>query len=385
MRRAILLLAVSLLLAGRLDAQIGKRVSVHAGTPEDKALTEINATTDPAKKLELLNRFLAEFGQGEMALLAYELLISHHHEAKDIEKVYEYGEKALAADPGSFSIAMMLFRVAQEQNDAARLFAYGEKIGNILAQFKASGPPEGTEAAAWEQRKADTLAEEEGNIQYVQYTLFNAAYQNPNAEEKAAQMERYAMAFPDSQYTANAEAIAAGLLRQSQNFQKMQAFAQKALERNPENPGMLLLLSDYWSETGTQLDQAEAYATKLLEVLAKMEKPAHLTDEQWMQQKSLQEGLGHSALGQIHIHKNRNAQAVEAFRAANPLLKDDAVSYARNLYRLGFVLAKMQRIPEARNVLAEAVAINSPYRPLAQDVLNRIGGAPAKAPPKKRP
>jgi hypothetical protein len=385
MRRAILLLAVFVLLAGRLDAQIGKRVTVHAGTPEDKALTEINATTDPAKKLELLNRFLAEFGQGEMALLAYELLISYHHEAKDIEKVYEYGEKALAADPGSFSIALMLFRVAQEQNDAARLFAYGEKIGTILAQFKASGPPEGTEAAAWEQRKADTLAEEEGNIQYVQYTLFDAAYQNPNAEEKAAQMERYAMAFPDSQYTANAEAIAAGLLRQLQNFQKMQAFAQKALERNPENPGMLLLLSDYWSETGTQLDQAEEYAKKLLEVLGKMEKPAHLTDEQWTQQKSLQEGLGHSALGQVHIHKNRNAQAVEAFRAASPLLKSDTVSYARNLYRLGFVLAKMQRIPEARATLAEAVAINSPYRPLAQDVLNRIGGAPAKAPPKKRP
>ena len=60
--------------------------------------------------------------------------------------------------------------------------------------------------------------------------------------------------------------------------------------------------------------------------------------------------------------------------AQTPLLKSDSGSYARNLYRLGFVLAKMQRIPEARATLTEAVAINSPYRALAQDVLNRIGG-----------
>ncbi|MGB8524419.1 MAG: hypothetical protein WCD43_15755, partial [Candidatus Acidiferrales bacterium] len=58
----------------------------------------------------------------------------------------------------------------------------------------------------------------------------------------------------------------------------------------------------------------------------------------------------------------------------SPLLKSNTVLYARNLYRLGFTLAKMQRIPEARTVLTEAVSINSPYKAKAQETLNKIGG-----------
>src|SRR5207253_6272316 len=63
MRRSLMILVtvvMSLALAPLLGAQIGKRVSIGAGTPEDKALAEINAATDPAQKLALIDKFLAE-------------------------------------------------------------------------------------------------------------------------------------------------------------------------------------------------------------------------------------------------------------------------------------------------------------------------------------
>jgi len=69
---------------------------------------------------------------------------------------------------------------------------------------------------------------------------------------------------------------------------------------------------------------------------------------------------------------------VDAFKQASPLLKSDAFSYGRNLYRLGFTLAKMQRTPEARTVLTEAVSVNSPYKAKAQETLNKIGGSTKK-------
>ncbi len=41
-------------------AQIGKSVPVPAGSDADHALTEINATTDPAQKLALIDKFAAK-------------------------------------------------------------------------------------------------------------------------------------------------------------------------------------------------------------------------------------------------------------------------------------------------------------------------------------
>ncbi|MFZ0086198.1 MAG: hypothetical protein WAK78_13000, partial [Candidatus Acidiferrales bacterium] len=65
-------------------------------------------------------------------------------------------------------------------------------------------------------------------------------------------------------------------------------------------------------------------------------------------------------------------------------LKSDNFSYAQNQYRLGFTLAKMQRIPEARVVLTEVLSYNTPYKQLALDTLNKIGGPITNKPTHKK-
>jgi tetratricopeptide (TPR) repeat protein len=154
--------------------------------------------------------------------------------------------------------------------------------------------------------------------------------------------------------------------------------AQSILTKDPDNISMLLLLADNWSENGQQLDKAAADAKKALDLLGKAKKPDNVTDDQWQKQVSIQKGLAYSALGQVYVNNNQNAQAVDAFKQASPLLKSDAFSYGRNLYRLGFTLAKMQRTPEARTVLTEAVSVNSPYKAKAQETLDKIGGSTKK-------
>ena len=150
--------------------------------------------------------------------------------------------------------------------------------------------------------------------------------------------------------------------------------AQRILAADPNNISMLILVSDYWSENNQQLDKAAADAQLALDQLAQAKKPDNLSDEQWQQQVAVEKGLAYSAIGEVNVDKGRNQPAVDAFRQASPLLKSNTVLYARNLYRLGFTLAKMQRIPEARTVLTEAVSINSPYKSKAQETLNKIGG-----------
>jgi tetratricopeptide (TPR) repeat protein len=384
MRRCLIpVLALFAALATPAQAQIGKRIAVQAGSPEDKALSEISATSDPARKLELIDKFFAEYGKGDMAIVGYELYIAYYQAAKNYDKVSEYAEKLLSVDAENFPAAVNLFRAAQEKGDTQKLFAAGERVGALLAQYKAKPAPEGTTAEGWQLQKSSALAEAQDNINYVEYTLFSIGYQTRDPLARAALLERFAAAFPDSPYTANAQTLIASAYQEAQNYPKMLNYGQKILAGDPKNLSMLLLLSDYFSERGEQLDKAEGYAKKALDLLATAKKPevAGLTEDQWAKQVALQKGLAWTSLGQIYINRRRDAQAVEAFRTAAPLLKADQVTYARNQYRMGFALLNLKRVAEARAALTETASINSPYRPLAQEKLKTLAAAPAK----KRP
>ncbi|HLE37742.1 MAG TPA: hypothetical protein VI699_11430 [Candidatus Acidoferrales bacterium] len=384
MRRSLFLLAACILALAALPAraQVGKHVPLHAGTPEDKAFVEISATSDPTQKLRLIDKFLADYGQGDMALIAYELYIQVYLAQKNYDKVFEYGEKTLAIDPDNFNIAVTMFRAAQEKGDPQKMFAVGGTVAGILASFKARPAPDGKDSSTWEAEKSLVLNQLQDNINYVDSTLFSIAYQTQDPMARAALLERYAATFPDSQYANQALSMVVAAYQQANNVPKMIGASRKALAANPENPGILILLADHWSEQGQELDAAEQNARKAIEILSTMPRPEGITDEQWAQQKSLQTGLAWSAIGQTLIHRKRDAQAVDAFRAAAPLLKPAAVTYARNQYRLGFALINLKRLSEARVAFMEAASVESPYRALAQE---KMKGLPASSPAKKSP
>jgi len=374
MRRLSVLVLFIAGFAATAGAQIGKSVTVAAGTDEDKALGEIYAAPDGPGKVALLDKFMADFGKRDMELLGDQLYAQTYLAQKNYAKVYEYGEKALQLDPDNFSTAVNMVHAADEQGDAQKIFTYGEKAAAIINRFKTAPPPAGTSEEQWPAQRKLALQDAQADLSYIQISMVNSAFKTSNAAARAAFCERYVAAFPDSPYTATARDQAAFSYQQAQLPAKMLDTAQKNLEADPNDISMLVLLADYWSESGQQLDKAAVDAQKALDLLAKAQKPENVADDQWQRQVSIQKGLCYSSLGEISVNKNDNQKAVDAFKQAGPLLKSDPVSYARNLYRLGFTLAKMQRTAEARVVLTEAVSINSPYKAKAQETLDKIGG-----------
>jgi tetratricopeptide (TPR) repeat protein len=379
MQRLLLSLGIFFSLAIPAAAQIGKTVSIAAGTDEDKALTEIYAAPEGPAKIALLDKFMAEYGKGDLELLADQLYVQSYLAQKNYPKVYEYGEKALKLDPDSFSVVINMLHAADEQGDTSRMFSLAEKASAILVRYKVAPPPAGSTAGQWSAQKEQSLKDAQPDMEYIERTLFNTAYQTKDPKARAALFERYAAVFPDSPYTLMAREQIAFAYQQAQMAAKMVEAAQNVLAADPDNTSMLVMLADYWSDNGQQLDKAAANAQKAIELLAQAKKPDNVTDEQWQRQISIQKGLAYSSLGEVYVNKSQNAQAVDAFKQANPLLKSDNLSYARNLYRLGFTLAKMQRIPEARVVLTEAVSLNTPYKARAQETLDKIGGSTKKA------
>jgi len=357
---------------------IGKYVPIPAGSDADHAITEINGTADPAQKLALIDKFSSTLAQDDMAIVADDLYVSYYLAQKNYEKAFEYGDKLFALDPDNFANAVNMVRAASEKGDVDKLMAYGEKVPGILQRFKAAPPPTGMEADNWDRQKAATLENNKDNIMYIEQAIFLGVYRSTNAAKRAGLLTHFAQLFPDSPFANQALGVAATSYQQAQNVPKMLEVANGLLAKDPNNIGMLLLLADYYSEKGEQLDKAEASAKKAVTLLGTAPKPDGVTDEQWQQQVSLEKGLARSALGQVSIQKKDNAQAVENFKAAAPLLKADEGGYGRNQYRLGFALLNLKRNAEAKEAFTQSASVNSAYKSLAQAKLKTFDTAAKK-------
>jgi len=364
--------------ASSAGAQIGKRVLIAANSPEDKALSAISAESDPQKKVAMFEDFIQKFAGSDAVVVALEMLQADYLKAQDYPKVWETGERALALDPLDFNVITSMVRAAEQMNDAQTIFAFGERAGAMVKTFKSSPPPTGISPEEWASRRQSDLNGIADDYNYVAYTFYSRAASEPNLAQRIALLESFAAAFPDSAYTGYAYETAAATAQQVNDPAKLVELAQKALALNPHSISMLLLTADSWSESGEKLDQAEKNAREVLVLLPKAQKPANVPDEAWSNQISVQEGLAHSILGQLLIRQQKMSDAIAELKLGTPLLKREPVSYARNQYRLGFALGKLRRLAEARTVLNEVAALDTPYKSLILDLLQQVGGTPRR-------
>lgn len=377
MKRCALFLLL-LATASSAGAQIGKRVLIPANSPEDKALSAITAETDQQKRVAMFEEFVQKFAGSEAILVALEMLQVDYMKARDYPKVLETGESALALDPLDFMVVANMVRAAEQMNDAQKIFALAERAGEMVKKFKSTPPPAGMSKEDWASRQQSDLSAIAEDQNYVAYTFYSRAVSEPNLAQRIALLERFAAAFPDSPYTGYAYEAAAATAQQANDPSKLAELAQKALSLNPDSISMLILTADSGSESGEKLEEAENNARRALALLPKAERPANVPEESWKQQISVQEGLTHSILGQLLIRQQKMMDAIAELKLASPLLKSEVVSYARNQYRLGFALGKLKRLAEARNVLNEVAALNTPYKGLIADLLRQVGGTPAR-------
>lgn len=301
MKRARFLTGLLLLLAMFAPAsmaQLGKTILIPAGSEEDHQLTAINAADDPAAKLKLLEDFSKAHENDDFQVVADEQFVNFYLNAKQYDKVFEYGDKLWAVDPDNYANGVNMVRAGNEKGDFGRVFDSGEKATAILQRYKASPAPEGTAADAWEQQKAQKLEQLKEDQNYVEQSMLSAAYQPKDAGKKADLLVRFAKDFPDSPNGMQALSVAAATYQQAQGSQKMVDLANGILAKDPNNVGMLLLLTDYYSEKGTQLEKAEEYAKKVAAICDAAKKPDGVSDDEWKTQNDLKKGLALSALGQ---------------------------------------------------------------------------------------
>lgn len=362
------------MVAPACNAQLGKNIMIPAGSEVDRQISEINAA-EPSQKLQLIDQFSKAHPDGDYQILADEQFVNYYINAKQYDKAFEYGDKLFALDPDNLQNALNMIRAANEKGDIDKLFVYGEKATSIVSAYQKSPAPAGTDAETWARTKADKLDAQKANLDYVHQSLVSAAYNIKDPAKKASYFERIAKMYEGSPDGTQALSMAAFSYQQAQDRPKMLAAANAVLTKDPDNIGILLLLADDYSEKGEQLDKADTYAKKALSLADSAKKPEGVTDDQWKQETSVQKGLALSALGQISLQKKLNPQAVDYLTKAAPLLKSNAVSYARNQYRLGFAYVNLKKNPEAKQAFTDAASVDSPYKGPAQQKLTELSNA----------
>lgn len=340
----------------------GKRVAVMAGSPEDKAIQQIGAEQDPAKRLPLIDKFGADFGsKPDMLTYAQQLYQDIYLETKEYDKSMEFGEKALAADTKDADVLLKLVRAAQEKPDSGRLFRYGGLFAELYNSLE--GPPQ---------------AELKGDHQRLEYALFQTIARETGAKERLSMLDQFGKTFPKSQYATALNQYYAYTYQQLGDAAKMAEYAEKTLAQDPENVAMLLLAAQSFSEQGQNLERAMEMAAKALGVSEKMPRPADASPN-WDKSRDASMGLAHAVIGYLHMRQNRNAQAITELKAAVPLVRSDPALLSTTLYRLGFAQAKNPKLlEEARATLSECSKLAGPFQQPAQELVARINARLAK-------
>ena len=139
------------------------------------------------------------------------------------------------------------------------------------------------------------------------------------------------------------------------------AASNDALTINPNNVGVLALTG--WviarnfqnGQTSPTLDQAEADGKHALELLATMQKPQTLTDEQFEQLKATMDSEAHSALGLVYAREQKPQDAAAQ-------LEQVAQPDATDLFMLGAAYEMMGKHVEAAQQFKKCSAMSGPLQ-----------------------
>ena len=346
------------LLAGNALAQRHKLAAVNSESPDGKLIQQSMQENDPAKRLALLEQYIAQYSDSPEAT-AWVLSQLHPTYLKtgNFDKTIETGEKLIALDADDLDASYNNLKAAEGKKDADAIIKWSAQT-SLLAKKAANSPKAEREEVDYA-KQVDT---------YTEYALYLAALQSTDPQKAMLLSDTLEKRNPDSQYIATLMEKYAVSARQGNALPKAVEFGERAYARKQFNADMLLAMSDYAMQK-QQFDKALTYSSKAVEVMSSQAKPGGYADADWEKKKTSIIGLGNWMSGVTLSSQNKFAPADKALRTALPLVKDNPQLMAGALFHLGLVNYKMGQISKNKTQIADAIkfsqqcsAINSPFK-----------------------
>ena len=222
--------------------------------------------------------------------------------------------------------------------------------------------PQGAEPAA--AAPAPATPEEE-----AAFKAFQAV--QPNEIDKRIPMaEQFLQKYPQSRYRpVMYQTLVSGYLAK-QEVPKMLDAGEKEIALNPNDTPVLGLMGQTLARTLNpkspdalqQLNKAEQYSKRAIEVTPTLTKPAELSDEQFNNAKNNALEMAYSGLGLVYLQKGKYSDAIPALEQS---VKTDTHPEPDpvNLYLLGLANEKASHFDAAVTAYTKCAAIPSTLQP----------------------
>jgi hypothetical protein len=355
------------------------RWPVVMNTPEDQLMLAVNHAENPQDQIAALNKFAQEHADSKFLPCVNEYLLMTYLKVQDYDKAIEAGEKNLAAQDTDLNLSVNLLKA----------YVGGGKVSDSAFALITDGPrmlrDEMTpttiaNAPAAEAEKARKAGEEQAKEvrQYLEYAFFQLLPRVPEAPKRLQFLDAFLKAYPDTPNMNQVNVQFFMAYKLSNDAAKINEYGEKAVSADPNNAGTLNLVADDYATRQINLEKAESYAKKALELSTSMKKPEGMTDEQFKPYRDAQLGIAHTTLGYLAMQKgsrtHRMAPAIEELKAAAGLLGGNPSLEGRALFYLGYAyeISYPANHHLAADALERAVSLQSPWQASARDLLQKV-------------
>ncbi len=346
------------------------KIVIPAGTPEDKALTEISQESDQAKRISMLQDFVTQYASNPAAVAYGNWQLSQQYVISDPAKAMEYGDKALAAMPDVLDILQTQADLAQQTKNYAKVVDYSCRGAVVIKNIEKQPKPDNFSEDDFKNQIATQKAAAAPIYEYLGTAAYNAMASEQDPKKRITEIERFSEVFQGSKLTDNANLLAVATYQELNDMPRLIAFGDKALAGDPKNFSLLTLLANAFAEDpkGTNLTKADAYSRQAIELIK-----ADTTTA--ADNKQITEGFAHQILGYTLMRQEKTTAAIAELKIAAGMLKADSAKYSITLYRLGFAYAKDKQNANAKTVLTEAITVDGPFKDAAKDLLAKVNAA----------
>lgn len=382
MRRLVptVFLAGWLALAGSVGAQElcpGFSIVIH--TPEDDLMLSLHGAENPQEQLEALDKYVAEHPDSPFMPCVHEYYTIPYSKLNNYDKVIEHGEKGLA---GEYRDLMLLKNLVTAYVASGRLGdmafqAVLEAPEQIRKETTPARPTDATDEQ-WAEVQAEHEAKAREHRSYMEYAFFQLLQREPDPQKRIQWLDKFVEAYPESPNATQVQLNYFMAYQLAGNAEKAAEHGEKAIEADVNNLVALNLVADDYATRQTNLEKAEDYAKRALELATNLKKSEGMADEQFQLYQSQQQGLARVTLGYVAFQKaaktRRVAPAIEEFKAAVDLLEGNPGLLGKALYFLASAY-EFQIPPNhkgAMEALERAAKVEGPWKGPALELLAKV-------------
>ncbi len=362
--------SVALALTATLAFGQVDRISVSAGTPEDKDLTAIGNENDTQKKVAMYQDFLQKYASNkEMVAYAQWQLAQAYQADGDMQKAFEAGDKAIALSPRNMDILTSLATIAQQAKDNGRLFKYAVQGGDAYVSIEKQTKPADVSDDMFKSNMQRDLDQYRSSYVFLQTSAFNVISAEADPKVRMNYVDKFFATFPKSGLDEQVTSYAMMSLAEMGDNKRLIAYGEKALASNPDNVAALIMLANTYVQNPEGATKAISYAQKVI-TTSKGDDPAATSSNR------VSAGIAHSILGRAYANQGKTLPSISELKTATTLLKgEDEQQYAVAAYFLGWDYAKLNKIADAKAVLSDAAAIPGSMQAPIKELLTKVNSA----------